>query len=180
MSGNHGELDPAILGRKIREFKESMPFVPKENSPHEFCVTVDYSKSLEEMINEAQFDYLNSGISGEHFKVKGEGSVNKAIVLFQFTVPKTTEEIVEFIQAQGYEPSGIEDLIALATEYPDEQKTGYPIIELGTIWKRAEKEEVVAVLRGGNNDRNMHLLRTANKWSPSERFAATKTSTRIS
>lgn len=140
----------------------------------EFEVTVDYSKSLEQMIEEARFDYLNSGITEEHFPKNGTGITKISLRLFQFPTPKSTDEIIEYIQVQGYKPAKIEELVRFATQHPDIQRSGYPVVGLGTIWKRAEKEEVVPVLRGGSDDRNMHLLRTANTWNPSERFAAVR------
>lgn len=144
--------------------------MPKENYP----ITVDYTKTLESMIEDAQFDYMNSGINSDHFPVHGEGNQRRELVLFSYPDNKTTGEILDDIQENGYQPAKIEDLVVFATQYPDMQRSGNPIIALGTVWERAEKEHVVPVLRGGDNDRNMHLLRTANKWNSSERFAAIK------
>lgn len=137
-----------------------------------YALRVDYSKTLEQMIAEARFDYVNSGISSEHFLINGEGIQEKIAEIVLFPGMMTTAEVVYDIRRRGLLPAGIEDLVAFASEYPDFQRIGNPVIALGTSWKRAEGEEVVPVLRGGEKDRNMHLLRTVNNWNPSERFLA--------
>lgn len=143
-------------------------------SKETYHVEVDYSKTLEQMIEEAQFDYINSGITSEHFHVNGEGRTVGKMVLFSYPDNRNTEDIIDDIRARGYRPAKIEELVALATKYPTLQQKGNPIIGFGTMWSRAENERVVPVLRGGDQDRNMHLLRINNKWNPSELFAAVK------
>lgn len=137
-----------------------------------FPIEVNYSKSLDEMISEANFDYLNSQITAEHFPIQGNDIQLVNLRLVKIENPSSTATVLNLIKNLNLTPAKIEQLVAFATQYPDFQKTGYPIVALGTQWQRSENEIVVPVLRGGENDRNMHLLRTANRWNPSEIFAA--------
>lgn len=138
----------------------------------EYQIEIDYSKSLDRMILEANFDYLNSQITADHFHIQGVGIQFVNLLLVKIENPSSTVDVLNLIKNLDLAPAKIEQLVAFATQYPDLQKSGYPIVALGTKWQRSENEIVVPVLRGGENDRNMHLLRTANRWNPSELFAA--------
>lgn len=139
-----------------------------------YPLEVDYSQTFGQMLDSAGFDYINSGITADHFPLTGNSLLLVELVIFQYPSPINTDDVIQDIVSAGYHPAKIEDLLAFAVRYPDEQRRGSPIIGLGSIWKRAESEQVVPVLRGGDNDRNMHLLRINNKWNPSELFAATR------
>lgn len=139
-----------------------------------YPLEIDYSQTFDQMLEAAAFDYINSGITAEHFPFSGSGLQKVELVLFHYPTFMNTDDILRDIESAGYHPARIEDLLSFAIKYPDEQRHGNPIIGLGSIWRRAELEQVVPILRGGDKDRNMHLLRINNKWNPCEFFAATR------
>lgn len=108
---------------------------------------------------------------------KNYGSSLKRIelVIFRSTIEEiNTSGVIQGIEAAGYHPAKIEELLVFATKHPDIQRHGKPIYGFGSVWKRAESEQVVPVLRGGDEDRNMHLLRINNNWNQCDLFAATR------
>lgn len=135
-----------------------------------YQITVNYVKKLEEMIHDAKFDYINSSINSKNFPIDGKGIKKFTLQVIHFESNINTDNVIAFIHNKNKVLARIEHLISLATEYPYLQQSGFPIIALGSVWERTSKEHVVPVLRGNDNppDRNMHLLRTENKWNSNE------------
>jgi len=105
--------------------------------PKIFPVTVDYTKSLDEMIKAGGYDWKNEDITAERFPVKGEGTAERKLVLVHLGRDATTDEALAEMKRRGLKPAGIEDLLAFGAEYPDEQRK-LLIIVLASSWVDAD------------------------------------------
>lgn len=102
-----------------------------------FTVKVDYSKSLEEMVNAGHYYKVDPGITGENFPLGGKGKVEVEITLIHWDEDEIDlyymddEEIIEEMGKLGLKPCKIEHLLSLGAQHPDLQKE-YPIVCLGS------------------------------------------------
>jgi len=99
--------------------------------PEQLTLSVDYNRSLEAMIAAGHYDWKNGDITAKRFPVVGKGVEQFETKLFHFDRSVSSEQVVEAIKADGWEPSKIEHLLAFGEKYPEEQRK-YPIIALGS------------------------------------------------
>ncbi len=119
------------------------PFEAKNVAAHSsdsgmFPISVDYSQSLADMIKAGKYDWTNSEMTEKKFPLKGDGVVERTLMLCHFDRMMTSEQVIEANQVGGVEPATIEDLLAFGAMYPEAQRK-YPIIALGSS----------ALVRGG-------------------------------
>lgn len=104
------------------------PFLESPDYCFEHCgfpVSVDYSKSLAEMIDAATNSMRNWGVhpnvTAEHYEVEGKGKVDFNLRLVYIESP-TTEEAERFLATKGLGPARVEHLIAFGARYPEVHK----------------------------------------------------------
>jgi len=141
--------------------------------PDVFPVTVDYGKSLDEMIKAGGYDWTNDNITAERFPVKGEGAVERKLVFVHLDRDATTDEVLSEMKRRGLKPAAIEDLMAFGAKYPDEQRE-FPIIGLASSWVRAVGRRCFPYLDGDGGGRRLHLHWDwdVNRWGRDCRFLA--------
>lgn len=143
-----------IIDRKMREIKRQLdqksgsPLNPEKvakalqnlqtiiegkKPDNVFPITVDYNRSLIEMIKAGRYDWVHSDINAKHFPLKGKGKHELTAILFPFNYDIETDDAIAEINKQGYRPGLIEELLALGEKYPDLQKE-FPIVALGSVW----------------------------------------------
>lgn len=96
-----------------------------------FEVTVDYTKSIEEMIRLGRFFSVDSRI--KNLFVKGTAKVKRNLILLNLddeNLVRTDEVIVE-MEKRGLRPVLLEDLLAFYLQFPDYDK---PIVAFGTFF----------------------------------------------
>lgn len=151
-----------------------------------YHTVVDYRKTTDQLVNDAHYKYINRGINTDTFPVPDRQNVEEVDILFiSFRNNRTTEEALRGILRRGYKPVNIKQAIALTTQYPNLQRTGNPIVELGTISDRGEFEHIAAIFNGGRRtyqdgsvERNMHALRGEQDWNTHHLFAVVKSKRR--
>jgi hypothetical protein len=134
---------------------------------------VDYSKSVEEMLEASQYDWVYRPISGENFPALGGGEIRVSARLFYFE-GKKSREIISEIEKAGYRPANIFELLALGKEYPELQKS-FRIVALGTVWENERGFSRVPILFfRGEEIRSLSLSWFTYDWSQEHRFLGIK------
>lgn len=136
-----------------------------------FAVLVDYSRTLAQMIAAGRYDWVNPDITEEHFPVKGEGRKTVKVVLFHFNKVMTSDQVIIELDAQGYLPARIEELLGLGEGKPKLQNE-FPIIGLGSSWLHPVSDRRVPCLGRYGVGRDLHLRYFGISWCGYCRFAA--------
>jgi hypothetical protein len=141
-----------------------------------FQVTVDYSRSLKEMIKVGNYEKTNPDITSDHFPVKGEGKREVSITLFQFHKWVEHKKVITEMEQQDYRPAKIEELLALGAEHPKLQLE-YPIVAPGFIWQSPGTPAFVPCLGHlGSEVRTLdiHSISAVGGYPPEYRLAAVR------
>jgi hypothetical protein len=139
-------------------------------------ITVDYGKSLQEMIASGHYDWANSDITPKRFPIAGSGTVPLEVKLFHFDRHISSEDAVAAITAQDpqhpWEPAKIEHLLAYGAKSSDEQRK-YPIIALGSV-AAVDGGRRVPCLRVRGRRRSLYLRWWGHGWDGDGRFLAVR------
>jgi hypothetical protein len=99
-------------------------------------IAVDYSKSLQDMMADGNYDWVNPAITPKGFPITAVGIVQFETKVFHFNRYISSEDAVEAITADDrrhfWEPAKIEGLLAYGMKNPNEQRQ-YPIVGLGSF-----------------------------------------------
>ncbi len=100
-----------------------------------FPVTVDYNRTLEQMISACACGYNNPNITAANFPISGTGIVQQEIILVDFDHDVESDEVVRELAAMepALEPARIEHALAFGEKYPDVQRER-PVLFLGSVW----------------------------------------------
>jgi len=98
-----------------------------------YKVTVDYGKTLGEMIGACRLDWVNRDLTQEHFPITGEGVQEVEVILFHFNRAMRSYRVLAEIKKQGYRPATLPELLALGASQPELQRQ-FPIVCLGSAW----------------------------------------------
>jgi len=131
-------------------------------------LSVDYSRSLEEMIAVGNYDWKNDIITAEQFPVVGEGVVQYEAKLCHFDRAISSGAAVKAIQAAGFEPGDIEHLLSFGEKYSEEWRK-YPIIALGSV-AGVRIRRFVPCLSRRNTGHSLDLGWWGNNWDDHCRF----------
>lgn len=134
-----------------------------------FSLTVDYSRSLQEMIKDSDHDWVNPGVTADLFPVQGSGVVMVRARLVYFNIAATTLEVLEDIRGRSCRSAKIEHILALAKLYPDEQRK-YPIIALDSAQECPRGGRNVPALREYSGRRALCVYWDIKRWKKSCRF----------
>ncbi len=134
-------------------------------------VTVDYSKTLDEMIAAGSYDSTNSDINTVHFPVKGKGAVpiNLEIVHFN-NAELRTSEVEDRLDRMAYRTATLPELLAFGAKHP-ELRRQFSIIALGSSWFDDDVRHVPYLDEHGG-ERKLSLIWTisGSRWSGHYRF----------
>ena len=124
----------------------------------QFPITVDYRKTVHEMIEAGRYDhvYLRPG----DFPIKGDGVRDAICELFHVEAIMDAESIVGAMRARGLRPAQFEELLAFGASYPDEQR-GRFIGALGSINSAQQNPMLV----GSERFRNLQVIGRECDWS---------------
>jgi hypothetical protein len=94
-------------------------------------IAVDYSKSLQNMMADGSYDWVNAAITPKGFPITAVGIVQFETKVFHFNRYVSSEDAVEAITADDrrnfWDPAKIEGLLAYGVKNPNEQRQ-YPIV----------------------------------------------------
>ena len=98
-----------------------------------FSITVDYTRSLEEMVKAGKYNYVHEEISARHFPIEGNGTIETEVILVRFYRGVQNDEAIKKMEHMGLVPVKIEHLLALDAQHPDLPRED-PIVCLGSVW----------------------------------------------
>lgn len=136
-----------------------------------YPITVDYTKSLAEMVGAGKYGYVDEDITSQSFPITGTGIVDAEIILVHFDCCIESDGAVRELNEMGLKPALIEYLLALGAKHPDLQRE-YPIVALGSVWVRRHDHRYVSYLVGSSRRRDLHLRWTRYDWRDYCRFLA--------
>ena len=133
------------IGELVEQSKGENPRVTRENlqaflqNPNAFLrasvypVTVDYRKTVKEMVLAGRYDWKNDDINSENFPVSGEWAVSVNLELVHINKSVDSEGVLDYLEENGMRPATVEELLAFGATYPEIQRE-FPIICLGSSW----------------------------------------------
>jgi len=138
-------------------------------------VVVDYGMSLADMIDIGRYDWKNNDIMTKHFPISGSGTSETEIVLFQFNKGMSTDAVLAELDKRGFRAATLPELLALGADQPELQRQ-FPIIALGSVWRRPDGNRNVACLGRRDAERFLLLDWYEFVWCGVCRFAAVRKS----
>ena len=147
--------------------------VREVNSRDSYEVQVDYSQTLEEMIGGGNYDWVNPDIIEEHFPLQKQGTQEVEIHLFHFGRTMSNEAAEKEMEAKGFRPATLPELLALGRDHPDPQKQ-FPIVALGSVWRRPGGDSGTPILLWYGGERYLVLRWLASDWHGGCRFAVVR------
>src|SRR3989344_4068460 len=135
-----------------------------------YPVSVDYEKSLGDMIAAGKYYWKNDDITVNNFPIERpnlmaegpyrtpgvNGTADVKLRLIHFGRVITMAQAAEEIAQHGLEPAKIEHLLAFGAKYPDKQRE-FPIIALGSVWVHSCGRRGVPCLGGDCSKRDLFL-----------------------
>jgi hypothetical protein len=153
----------ALINKKDNQIKENTD---------EIALTVDYSCTVQEMINAGNYGWINNDITAKHFPLSTELNGKKVPVstkLFHFNHTISSKDATSEMDKAGYRPATLAELLALGEAHPELQKE-FPIVALGSIWHDADGNRDVPVLSFDGSRRKLFLNWFVNDWYVNFRF----------
>lgn len=135
---------------------------------------VDYGLTLEEMITTGRYDWWSHDITAERFQVGGKGQQEVWIELLHYGKNMSSDAVLADMDARGYRPAKIEELLALGAQHPDEQRK-YPIPGLGSSCQLFGDRYVPSLDLNGDG-RDLILDYNDREWGGYCRFGAVRKS----
>lgn len=142
-------------------------------NPDTFPVTVDYSKTLEQMIADGKYDWENPGINAKNFPMEGKGTSTANIELVHFNRNVDSNGVLRELDNMGLRPATLPELLAFGAKYPEKQRE-FPIVAHGSVWRYSRGRRIVAYLSCDGDGRGLNLDRLENGWYAGCRFAAVR------
>ncbi len=136
-------------------------------------VTVDYSRTLAQMITAGKYDWDDKDITQERFLLTGMGKQEKEITFFHFDRNMESDDVIAAMEKEGFRPADPEDVLAVGEQHSQLQRK-YPIIALGKVWRDPGGRRSVVCLRECDSMRWLLLYWYGRSWFARCRFAAVR------
>jgi len=170
-----GELiAQAKSGRVTRELLQAFLRNPHgHNGKGEYPVTVDYGKTIEEMIAAGRYDWKNGDINSKNFSVMGKGTVETKLELVHLNKAASTKEVETYLEANGLRAATLEELLEFGATYPNIQRE-FPIVAIGSFWVVPDGDRSVPYLDRFGSRRALSLCWGDDDWDDVCRFLAVR------
>ena len=165
-------------GKKLESALQSAlcPLATPALMSEQIVLSVDYGRSLDQMIAAGNYDWKNSDITAKRFPVVGNGIEQFEAKLFHFDRNTVSQDNVDAIKADDpanpWEPGKIEHLLAFGAKYPEEQRK-YSVIALGSVARVGGGRDVPCLRRLGAG-RDLDLFWLGYGWNGYCRFLAVR------
>ncbi|HOX21370.1 MAG TPA: hypothetical protein PKZ02_00100 [Candidatus Paceibacterota bacterium] len=110
-----------------------------------FRVVVNYSKSLDQMIESGNYDWVDSDISKKHFPIKDQGTAELNMELVHYNKFMSSDDVIKDLDSRNLRPAILPELLAFGASYPDKQRE-FLIVALVSIWQDSHGFRHVAFL----------------------------------
>lgn len=169
-------LDDGTLARfldTIKERKSGNGVQPTIDLATGICrFTVDFGRSLEQMIADGHYDRRNNDITAARFPISGSGKVRVEGKLFPFNRYMSSDQVERELDAAGYRVATIAELLAFGASFPDVQRQ-FPVVALGSVAMVCGYRYVACLGRDGAR-RSLHLGWRDDDWRDCYRFLAVR------
>jgi hypothetical protein len=135
-----------------------------------YPLTVEYKRSIEQLVKAGKYDYANSDITTANFKNEDVFDSKSEAILFHPDEAIESDEILTRFEKEDLRPATLRELLAFGAKYPNVQ-CEFPIIALGTV-VRLDGDQLVAYLGRDDARRGLHLGWFDGGWSQRCRFLA--------
>jgi len=122
-----------------------------------YPIEVDYNVSLEKLIKDGNYSWINEHITSKNFPTKNNSTSKLIMKLIEFTGFITEEEILYSLNQLGCRPAEIYELISLGLKYPDIQRK-ILIVSIGSKWKNPDLNQIVVPILGTQNQKRILSL----------------------
>ena len=147
-------------------------FLPKP-AGNLYPLTVDYSRTVADGIRAGRYDYVNSDITARHFPTTRTGTHEEKVELMHLDRDISTEDALREMDAHGYRPADLHELLAFGEKYPEIQRE-FPVVALGSVWRSRAGSRYVPSLDGDGTERDLGLEWDARDWDAGCRFAVVR------
>ncbi|MDO8467243.1 MAG: hypothetical protein Q7S83_03850 [bacterium] len=180
MGGGDADLRRIETDKGLRQKLAQLIVGVQEKAANIFKVIVDYSLSLADMIKQVKSDWTNSDITERHFPRPSipRGISKKAEValeLIHFNRSISSDDAIAELKRLGYRPATIWELLVFGMTYPEKQRE-FPIVALGSVWRRWGGCRGVAYLWSSAVGRYLFLGWFEGGWVDGYRFLAVRES----
>lgn len=166
--------DGRLTMREMAKLVVREPIV-REPTVVGYLVMVDNDQTLEQMIAAGRYGWKMPNINAKHFPLTGTGKVAVNLELIHFNRAIDTNDVLKEIDARGYRPATIAELLALGASQPELQRQ-FMIIALGSVYRDMFGNGEVVSLDGCISSRGLNLSALPGVWGRLCRFAIVRKS----
>lgn len=114
-------------------------------------LSVNYALKFVEAIAAGAFDWKNDDIIEQNFpnQTHETGEQNLTVKLFHFGREMSSEDVIKAMDADGFRPATLRELLAFGAKNPDEQRK-YPIVGFGSLWRHLDDRFVPCLVFSGD------------------------------
>ncbi|MFZ2201786.1 MAG: hypothetical protein WAV56_00125 [Microgenomates group bacterium] len=138
-----------------------------------YSVLVDYGQTVERLIRDGSYDWVNDDITSRNFPSSERGNAQIDIFLLNFDRNISSEDAIREMDTQGLRPATLKELLALGATHTNLQREN-PIVALGSEWRNPDGDRGVPDLIRGGSVRGLSLGWFVGDWFPGWRFAAVR------
>lgn len=118
-------------------------------------VTINYSMTLEEMIEAGRYQWVNPYITESNFPIVRQGFEVTKIFVLKFDREMKADEVFARLDALGFKAADLPQLLALGKTYPELQRLFW-IVAPGSLWQnKIGYTFVPALLTTPDNERRL-------------------------
>jgi len=171
------ESDLKIVVEALETGKISMAdilfLINNKDDADEITLTIDYSRTLQEMISAGNYHWTNSDVTERNFPLPAKLNSKKTLSarLFHFSRVMSSKDIINVMRELNYRPATLFELLALGETYPKLQKE-FPIVTLSSFMCGNDGIYTVPVLGFPGGERRLALRFLYGDWSVFFRFLA--------
>ena len=133
-----------------------------------YPIEVDYSLTLEQMIAEGEYDWVNSDITSTRFPIVGTGKVGLEGQLEHYGRNMSSDAVLADLDQKGLRPATIAEILAFGAKYPELQRQ-FPIVALGSVASVSGDRDVAYLCRHDRH-RSLRLCCFGDVWDAGSRF----------
>lgn len=122
------------LHRAIRQLLRYRSFTPSPPFIEILPLTVKYGKTDEQIVA-GNYHRVDDGVNSRNFPTIRTGKLETEAVIFHFNRHMGSDEVEKELDARGFRPGNLDELLALGIRYPDKQEE-FPIVALGSVTYR--------------------------------------------
>lgn len=138
-----------------------------------YPLSVDYERSVEDLVKAGQYDRSDPDITSRNFPTKRKGRVEIVVVLTHFKQRISTDEVCRDLDKRGYRTAELRELLTFGVKYQGVQRE-FPIVALDSCGPYLLGDRRASCLSGFDSKRSLSLLGLKRYWDKVFRFAAVR------